>query len=68
VNYFENLKVDCHLLKIRCSKSNFVKSRGINVIYPYSFLSKISQLILNHHDTVHKTREQYYALLIYHSH
>ena len=37
VNYFANLRAECHFSKIGCNESNFYKKMCVSVIYPYIF-------------------------------
>jgi hypothetical protein len=37
VNYFENFRAECHLMKIECNESRFANLSGVNLIYPNNF-------------------------------
>ena len=39
VNYFANLGVECHFLKLECRESNFLKRIGYQYNLPLYFLS-----------------------------
>jgi hypothetical protein len=37
VNYFANLRAECHFSKLGCNESSFPKKRGVSVIYSSSY-------------------------------
>ena len=45
VNYFENFRAECHLMKIECNESRFANLSGVNLIYPNNFNLRIENHI-----------------------
>ena len=47
VNYFENFRVECHLLKIRYNEFSFTKYRGCQCNLPFFFFNFYKYDIIN---------------------